>query len=318
MGVSRAAVARRIGPRLMARLERRLRGWPRRVRVSLERYLPAGVLRGGGSVARSSGPLWLQLPAWLAAAHDAALGRTFVSDVQWGQYCLFLHVRIHDDLFDAHVTDPALIYVGDLLLVEAERAFAKHLGHGPFWPFYRDALATTLTGILDADTLQRRPRGLGRGDASVYARVSSIFKVGAAAVCFQAGRRRDLTRVCRFLDHLAIASQVLDDLMDLRADRADGRRNYVASALARSARGLDASVADMRRHLEAARVAITPLHLAQAEQHVRRQLRAVEVLEAGLHRMAVGEVFAPRVQNRRRATSSRSSNSNPSTSSRAS
>jgi hypothetical protein len=281
------------GPRLPEQLQRRVRRWPPLARAAVSRYLSPG--RGRRSAERQDAdPIWLLLPAWLAARAPRSPGGSFLSDVRWGQYCLFLFVRIHDDVFDGHHADPALIYVADLLLVESEEAFARHFSTGPFWPFYRRSLATTLAAILERDGFERRPRGLGADDRGVHARVSSLFKVGAAAVCFKTRRPGDLQSTARYLDHLAIAGQMLDDLRDLQADLDRGRVNSVAGALARGRRGLDDVVADMRRHLRSAIAAIAPLRMPAAERHAAQLLRGVEILGAGLHRIDVRRAFGVR------------------------
>jgi hypothetical protein len=279
------------------RLERRVLRWPPLARAAVSQYLSPG---RGRRVAqrREADPIWLRLPVWLTARAARSPGGSFLSDVCWGQYCLFLFVRIHDDVFDGHHADPALIYVADLLLVESEQAFARHFSTGPFWPLYRRSLATTLAAILERDAFERRPRGLGADDRWVHARVSSLFKVGAAAVCFRTRRPGDLRSVARYLDHLAIAGQMLDDLRDLQTDLDRGRVNSVAGALAREGRGLDGVLADMRRHLRSAMAAIAPLRMPAAERHAAQLLRGVEVLSAGLHRIQVQRVFRRRVTRR--------------------
>jgi hypothetical protein len=281
---------------LLRRLQHRRDRWPTRARVAVQKYLAPTSSRTSRSARRRADPIWLRLPAWLAARGRNSMDRTFLSDVQWGQYCLFLFVRIHDDVFDRHVTDPVFVYAADLLLIDSERAFARQFGKSAFWPFYRDSLNTTLTAILEANALERRPQGLGGADTRVHARVASIFKVGAAAVCIKAGRPADLRRVGPFLDHLAIVSQMIDDLKDLRDDAIDGRRNSIATAIADPRRGLNAVVSDMRRHLRAALAAIKPLKLPAAERHVAELLHGVEVLGLGVHRMQVRAVFS-RVRN---------------------
>jgi hypothetical protein len=264
----------------------------------VSRYFSPGPSRRG-EPQRDADPIWLSLPGWLTARAARRPGESFLSDVRWGQYCLFLFVRIHDDVFDGHHADPALIYVADLLLVESERAFARHFTSGPFWPFYRRSLATTLAAILERDGFERRPRGLGADDRWVHARVSSLFKVGAAAVCFKTRRLHDLRSTGRYLDHLAIAGQMLDDMKDLQADLDRGRVNTVAGALARQQRGLDDVVADMRRHLRSAIAAIAPLRMPAAERYAAELLRGVEILAVGLHRMNVRRVFGSRGAARR-------------------
>jgi hypothetical protein len=298
--------------RIQKHLARCIGNWPGRAAIALNGYFSRGARTSGRTRLRAGHPIWLSLPEWLVAKYRApATTQAFLDDIQWGQYCLFLFVRIHDDLFDAHAADPALIYVADLLLIQSQEAFARRISGSLFWRFYRESLSTTLGGVLEVDRIQRRPRGMRDGDGWAHARVSTIFKVGAAAVCYRAGRARDLPRLSAYADRIAIASQTLDDLSDIDQDLRTGRLNYAASALLRgthrqtqhrktpprvvarqiTTEGADVILAGMRQHLKAALAAIEPLKLWQAERYAKRMLSDVSVLEAGVHQMRVRAVF---------------------------
>jgi hypothetical protein len=256
---------------------------------------------------------WLLLPEWLStrlALASSSAERRFLADVQWAQYALFLFVRIHDDLVDRQARSSWLIYAADRYLVESETAFARHVSTA-FWPLFRTLVRQTLDGIAEADALQRGVRTPRAALLDAYTRVSSIFKAASAAVLMRHGRLRLLPRAARFQDHLAVASQILDDLVDLDDDLADGRRNYVASALAGSARpgprgrrGLAATMArriladdalapildEVDRRLQAAARAIAPLHLARANRHVAGLRGRVEALRQAAHTRRVREL----------------------------
>lgn len=300
---------------MLARLERCWRAWPRPLAAEARRYSvgnhPAAV-----PAVRLGEPLryaWLLLPEWLStrlALASSSAERRFLADVQWAQYALFLFVRIHDDLVDRQARSSWLIYAADRYLVESETAFARHVSTA-FWPLFRTLVRQTLDGIAEADALQRGVRTPRAALLDAYTRVSSIFKAASAAVLMRHGRLRLLPRAARFQDHLAVASQILDDLVDLDDDLADGRRNYVASALAGSARpgprgrrGLAATMArriladdalapildEVDRRLQAAARAIAPLHLARANRHVAGLRGRVEALRQAAHTRRVREL----------------------------
>lgn len=295
-----------------ARLQACWRRWPAGLAREARRYCAAHRGLSSTSTRRSArlDPYWLRLPAWLLAAwrpRPRPAERSFLADVQWGQFALFLFVRIHDDLFDGQAESPPLVYVADQFLLESERTFARHL-NGRFWSVFRDCLSETLRGIADADALQRQRHPPPGELLQTYARVSSIFKVGAAAVCARCGRLRLFPRVSAFADELAIAGQILDDLSDVEEDLARGRRNVVAASLlgrdSRRRRGprdplarlaarivLDAGLApvldQVDRRLEAARAAIAPLRLRPADRYLTEIQRNMRRLRDQAHRVRV-------------------------------
>lgn len=260
---------------------------------------------------------WLSLPGWLAG-HPRRAGRgradsAFLRDVVWGQYCLFLFVRIHDDLFDGQARCPALVFIADDLLVEAERSFAKHLPRGPFWTLFRDLLDTSLRTVLAIDALQRRPGGMGRESLSAYAQLASVLKVGAAAVCVKYHRAKDFARVSEFADHLAVANQIVDDVYDLEEDLARERFNFAANhfgidatdASGRSRRlahsiliedALGSLIHAVRHHLDGAAEAIEPVGMRQATALVDQARRDLRSFAGNVHCTRVGYLFNPLLQ----------------------
>ena len=237
--------------------------------------------------------LWLLLPAWLVAhlrRRPSGTDAAFLTDILFGQYALFLFIRIHDDLLDRHVRSPWLLYVADRYLIEAETAFAAHLTDRRFWRIFRSGVAETLDGIATSHALQRRRRPDVDALLQSYASVASIFKIGSAAVLVRYGGMPLYRRVAAFKDELAIASQVFDDLEDIDEDAADGRRNFAAVAL-RGPGGVSSAFTEIERRFRSAARVIRPVRLAAADRHVARQLERLDAVRAAVHRDRVRRVF---------------------------
>lgn len=223
------------------RLDKCIYSWPDSMARDLRRYLRDlrrrvfARKRTATSEARS--PYWIPLPQWLARKYRRDAGsrnitQRFISDVMWGQYCLFLFLRIQDDVFDGQADFPSLIYASDQFLFEAESLFLKYFsGTSPFWDIYHDCLRRSTRGIIQADRLQRTVHTKCENLLGKYAEVSSIFKVGSAAVCVRADRMKDFVHITRFADELAKAGQILDDFEDVVEDLERKRFNYAAIVL---------------------------------------------------------------------------------------
>ena len=270
-----------------------------------------GYFRSHGSGTRASArtePYWLFLPRWLARRFNAPRLRA-VDDIVWGQYCLFASVRMRDDVLDRQAANPRLVFAADGFLVEAERAFARHVRDEDFWRFFRTAVEQTANGILEADALQRRTKISEKPLYAAYARVSAIFKVGSAAICLPANRRAAFARVERFADHLAIAGQLLDDLEDTHEDLADGRCNAAARVLAPGVDPADPAAGDrithavvtgarlkplldiVERRIRMARAAIAPLRMDDADAYLVQVGRELADIRLKVQRARVAAVF---------------------------
>ncbi len=272
--------------------------------------------RPPGATDGSEEPFWLLVPGWLerryasgGAAADAPGG--FLSDALWAQWCLFLSLRIQDDLLDGDARRPELVLVASLLRLESERAFAAHLGEDArFWKLFRSYQEGTYHAAADIDRLQRSAGGIGPDDLDLYARASAIFKVGAVAVCLRRDAARDLGQVDRFCDHFAIAGQIVDDLLDVEEDLARGRRNYAACCMLRAREEprdgasrqavwrsflLGAGAATVRREvtreLDAARGALARLALPAAEAWLDRFAASCDSMFSALHELRVERVL---------------------------
>lgn len=150
----------------------------------------------------------------------------------WGQYALFLYIRIQDDLLDRQREDLRWIFVADRFLLESLESFHRcaALGGG-FWTFYWACVRETVEGILRVRRLEMRPGTFRARHLSLHASVSAIFKLGAAAVCHLHGRIGAMRWVAAVQDQHAVMSQILDDLEDLPQDLRDDRFTWVANTL---------------------------------------------------------------------------------------
>ena len=84
-------------------------------------------LRQIASGAPTELPFWLVAPGWFLSPQKGSRHRRLLSDLAFGQYCLFLAIRIHDDLLDDQARDRWLILAGDDLLIEPEEQFARQV-----------------------------------------------------------------------------------------------------------------------------------------------------------------------------------------------
>jgi hypothetical protein len=280
---------------------------------------------GGSWVERESstsgvdGSYWLLFPVLLHDKHAgtaSCLPGTLLGDALWAQYCVFLSVRTRDDLLDGQTRLRRVAGAVDRLQVEARQTLARHLPRGSrFWPFLERAVETTDQAIAEVDRLQRSADGMPPDSLACYARVGEIFKIGSAAVCMALGRTGDLGPVGRCCDHLAIASQLLDDLVDLPEDLEHGRRSFAASWILRFGRpgttagavtkttiwdGLvrghasGALLDRTRGQLRRAARAVAPAHLKAAAALIDRLLREVDLIESHVHRAKVALLFGTR------------------------
>jgi len=272
-----------ITPAACRSLERRLRRWARRrgpAGAQLLEYVHAAPRFGRGESPSGIDPYWLLLPGWVevhvrGGAHITR-GRPFLSDILWAQYCVFLFVRLHDDLLDGDCQTSSMSVVGCGLLMEAERTFARHVDTPVFRTLFRDAIDTTCEAGLRIDALQRNG-GARREVLPAYAAAAAIFKLGTAAVCM-AYRRTTMTPLLyRFCDEIAIAAQIMDDIHDLDVDVKSGRINYAAACLRNG--GVDASGAapdDMAKAI--LRDDGIGALADEVERHLRRAMRAAAKL----------------------------------------
>ena len=297
------------------------KAWPNSLNREYERYTlalnpPRAKRRSRDSGSRDE-PFWVPFPGWLFAAFTrsgtAHSPRGFLNDVIWAQYCLFLAVRVQDDLVDSQARDSSLIYAADEFLLEAERVLARHFGLSPsFSKLYRGCVLTTTRALVGVHALHRSSRIAPARILAGYADESALFDVAPAAICIMFNRAKDFPRVAKFSSEMVVAGQIMDDLQDIEEDLRVGRWNYVVRRILGRRRlcdtpsnvaleligervlqadALDPVFDEIRRHLESARDAIEALTVTPANALVCHQLQGVEVLRQALHRRRVDLLF---------------------------
>jgi len=181
-------------------------------------------------------PAWISLPICLdqgwAVERSEPLPGDVLAEILWGQYALFLCIRLQDDLLDGARDDLHLILLADHFLMESLHAFQRFpdLDH-KFWAFYRQSVRDTVNGYLEVERLEQEPGRFKRAHLGLHAQVSAILKLGAAAVGRLHARDQDLAWISRFQDQLAVFNQIGDDLEDLVPDLGDGRFTWVANTI---------------------------------------------------------------------------------------
>ncbi len=226
----------------------------RRISAVLESIPGFADLRPGRAlgIRRSEGelPSWMRIPLWLDECWaDARVGGVpggDLAEILWGQFALFLFIRLQDDVLDRARDDLRLIVVADRFLVECLESFQPFPElNGGFWAFYRRCLRDTVDGALAVGRLEKEPGEFTAEHLGLHARVGGIFKVGAAAVCRLHGREGDAGWLARLQDQLAIMGQIADDVQDLGDDLQDGRFTWVGNTML-AARPGEAISADER------------------------------------------------------------------------
>jgi len=172
---------------------------------------------------------WLLLPWWVWKAKPRRPSRGTLNDIVWAQYCLYLGVRIKDDLFDGQARHRNLHLACNAFLAEGERAFLAYFPPSSlFWSFYRRCMRSTQAAILRVDKIQRAAGAKPSDLLSEYPKVSALFKIGMFASCLLTQKRSWIPSLSRFADEMAIAGQILDDFQDISEDFVSGRLNYAA------------------------------------------------------------------------------------------
>jgi len=313
---------------LSSRLISHLASWPRSLQTALEEYLELGRIGDAGHSSTgpkvsAEDPFWLRLPNLLAQKYhgqgfEGGQAISWLADLLWGQWCLFLSFRLQDDLFDQDAENPALILVSSLLRLESEAAFQSLFETDPrFWDVFRDCQKATYEAAAEIDRLQATQEETGDEILNLYAQASSVFRVGGLAVCLKSGEVGDLEAVRQLYDHLAIAGQIVDDLMDLEEDLDRNRHSYAVNKILRTSaestsrggnlrqglvrnliygRGSEALIEAIREQLVAARAELEKLELPDEESLVRKFTDGLDQLEQALHRLRVDVVLGPLLQ----------------------
>ena len=282
-------------PTLIRLVSRRLRRYIDSKPAVLRRALTRDLLQqvpGDRAYQSDAGlPLWLLAPGWYLADRN---DRACLEDIVFAQCCLFLTVRIHDDLIDGQSREPWLILAGDDLLIEAQDQLARHIADAAYWSLFRRAVRKTLHGIAEVDRLQTQPSGMPASARRLYADVAAILSVGVGAVFARTGRLTEYAMFERLFADLAIASQVLDDLEDVEEDAERGRLNVAATILIGSRREASrCRRASVRRKVLARRMVLdgtTAAVIDLARVHARRAARTARIM-----RLAPGVEYATRM-----------------------
>lgn len=230
---------------LTSYIDESIASWPPAMRRVFHRYIRRFYRETDGRTDAEdtvrTQPYWLLFPAWLVRKYGEkrpnCIGEGKLNDILWGQYGVFLAVRIKDDLFDGQTSASSLLEAADHFLAEACKVFSQHIGdRNRFWEIFSDSLKETSQAIIEVDALERRRRVSLTQLRDGHARVSSVFKIGAAAVCCLAEHPEHMKHISDAFDHLAIAGQILDDFQDIDEDFRQGRLNYAARFILGSSR----------------------------------------------------------------------------------
>ena len=255
---------------------------------------------------RDPAPHWFELPIWLNQAWKAPGigGPSGLDDVLWGQYALFLFIRIQDDLLDRHRTDLDSMFVADRFLVESLESFNRvFILDSRFRKQYHAWLRDTVDGIRDVSRLEATAGGFTASHLPLHAKVCAIFKVASLAMCRVHGREREWRWIEGLLDQLAMFSQIGDDLQDLSDDVQQARYTWPANVLSGGSFPVDPTAWLFRpersdvilaKLREIARDAadLVPTSAPIPVQALAQGLSGrVDALERGFHETAVRMVF---------------------------
>ena len=121
-------------------------------------------------------PWWFLVPGWIVKEKETHVlnDQKFMEDILWAQYCIFLSVRILDDIYDNQAKDSNLIFVPHLLQLEADRQFAKYFPNdSSFWKKKNHFQQKTLISIIQTDKLQRNRKTEVKDLLQAYADVAA-------------------------------------------------------------------------------------------------------------------------------------------------
>ncbi len=302
-------------------IEESIASWPLTMRREFRKYIRRFYRETRGRTGRDdpirTQPYWLLFPVWLARKYAGPpsnrIAGSMLNDILWGQYCVFLSVRIKDDLYDGQTSASSLLGAADYFLTEAHNVFSRHIGNGDrFWDIFSGNLDETSQAIIEVDAMQRLRRVSLTRMRDGHARVSSIFKIGSAAVCCLTDHPDHMTHVAEACDRLAVAGQILDDFQDIEEDFRQGRLNYAARFILGAARQTAAWRENALHHIaerllfteSAARLfaevighvhmtsrLLAPLRLPETEVYVAEYARSLERTAEAVGRVRVDRIF---------------------------
>jgi hypothetical protein len=164
---------------------------------------------------------------WLAKQHGLPISS--VSDLLFAQECVFLAIRLQDDLFDRHMEPGAAVFAPTLLFLGAHDVLgARFSPTDRFWREYRRLISASLEAIVRVESLQRAKSATWQQLRGAYIAQNSALKIGICGVCRIAGIDTVFDAVSHFVDHLAVTGQLIDDLLDMEEDLKAGRTNIAS------------------------------------------------------------------------------------------
>ncbi len=295
------------------RIDEFVRTWKNRPAKEFRRYAAEAYGEAVGAEKSSPGsslPYWLLLPRWLAGHFDPkqrTLTARTLDEILYGQFCLYLSVRIKDDLFDEQAQGHSLTAVARLFREESRASFGRLFPRrSAFWQLFETSSKTTTASIQTVDLLQQRASCTPKKMISLFPRVCSVLNVGPSAVCLLLKKPRLINFVLRFSSEVAIAGHLLDDLEDVAEDYRRGRVNSVGLHLLRKGAGrtgepIDAATVmrsrrmvfdDVQLHLSKALKTARQLPLPKAVRMIRALLKGTSSLQKTLHHRDVQRFFA--------------------------
>jgi hypothetical protein len=271
---------------LLRRLNRSAGTWDPALRDAFRRYASSrSRLRFGAR--GGPHPYWLVFPDAVAGMHrrTGMADNAFLRDVLYGQSCLFLAVKIHDDVFDGHTQDRSLMFAADHLLLDAHEAFEHHFARGsPFWDTYLSSLRRTLNAIVATDQRQIHRFGSVKSVRALAREGYAVCTLGVYAVCLKQRRMRLFSAIRRCTEELAFVGQLLDDLEDMQEDMKRGRENYAMQVLSGGPAGGAKWFAMLRQSLQRAQALAARSGLPAIERHVSLYGKAVNSAEDACNR----------------------------------
>lgn len=257
-------------------------------------------------------PWWFSVSSWLVESKVIQKqNNKFVDDILWAQFCIFLSVRILDDIYDKQAKNSNLVFIPLLLQLEADRQFAKYFPKdSTFWKRKNEFQQKTLISIILVNKLQRNRKTDLKDLLQAYANVAAIFKIGITAIYELEKDIKRLRLFYRFADELAIISQLFDDFYDIPEDLKldkinsavriildnistgiiDGLTDKVAQAL-QYKDGFNNLAVEIRKHIKIASGIAQQLKIQEALFHVQSFEKALKSLEMKQHKKRVEFFF---------------------------
>ncbi len=236
-----------------------------------------------------------------------------MDDILWAQYCLFVFIRMQDDLFDRHTKHFSLIYAADGFLLEAHRVFSGYFPkRSPFWRIFSTCIGETIFAVANADDLQSRAKRSNNQLLRCYGRTSAICNVAAVAVGLKAEKMKMISRIKRFSNEMMIAGAIHDDILDMKEDLKRGRFNYAASFflpphILETARkvetvkrlrsnllngsGLSRLFTEIHKHARRADDAYRPLAVPAATEYISTYRRSMKNMEDIMRLQSADRIF---------------------------